>query len=193
MRTAQLTRGQGRGLPVSGRGAFTRCGNRVKKSASRPFATSTPDARRWITTPCREAASPPTNATDKTPSRLRPLASLASGYDRKPPLPQCPAMNSAQNSGPAGAGRLPQASASCGRVDLVVVAGPFSTKWGRCRRRRRMGCGEQESVAESLAMTVVQCDSWFRKRTIRRPAPRISVRRPCRLPAVGAVGKGSRL
>src|SRR5208283_1299569 len=31
-----------------------------------------------------------------------------------------------------------------GGIDLVVVAGPFSTKWGRGRRRRRMGCGEQD-------------------------------------------------
>ncbi len=39
-----------------------------------------------------------------------------------------------------------------------------------------MGCGEQESVDERFAVTVVQCKPGLSKRRMRRPAPRISVR-----------------
>ena len=41
-----------------------------------------------------------------------------------------------------------------------------------------MGCGQQESVDESLAVTVVQGGSWFRRRTMRNPGLPISVRGP---------------
>ena len=51
-----------------------------------------------------------------------------------------------------------------------------------------MGCGEQESLDESFAVTVVQYDLWFRKRTIRHPVPKISG--PCRLPVRGGRREG---
>ncbi len=59
---------------------------------------------------------------------------------------------------------------------------PFSAERGRacpraqtrgCRRRRRMGWGEQQSVDESFAAPFVQCDSWFRGRTFTMRAARV--------------------
>jgi hypothetical protein len=48
-----------------------------------------------------------------------------------------------------------------------------------------MGCGKPESVDESLAVTVVQCDSWFGKRD-----SRISVQRWVARFGSMQVGKG---
>ena len=53
-----------------------------------------------------------------------------------------------------------------------------------------MGCGEQESVDESLAVTVVQCDSWFRERMMHHPAPRILSPGAAPPPSSGGSGEG---
>ncbi len=109
-------------IPVSVHEAPVRPRITQLRTRERPLSALLPhptqDSKCWIMTPCTEAASPSTNTADKT---------------RTSPPPSSP-----------GASPSPRPAPHAVEFDLVVVAGPFSTKWGRCRRRRRMGCGNQD-------------------------------------------------